>query len=67
MKRFLLFWGYDYYPSGGWYDFKGSFDSLDAAKEVLLQRQPDGFRECDGDWAHIVDTAEAARIVWRNK
>lgn len=33
MKKFLLF-GYDaYYPSGGWNDFEGSFDTIDEAKE----------------------------------
>lgn len=29
MKRYLLFKGVDYYPSGGWEDFKGDYDSVD--------------------------------------
>ncbi len=46
MKRFLLFAGDDYYPSGGWGDFVGSYDSVEEAI-------PDAYSE----WAHIVDTA----------
>jgi hypothetical protein len=33
MKRFLLFCFDDYYPLGGWNDFKGSFATLDEAEE----------------------------------
>lgn len=31
MKRYLLFMYDQYYPSGGWGDFKGSFDTLEEA------------------------------------
>ena len=38
MKRFLVFMYSEYYPAGGWNDFKGSFDSkeeiLDNCKRV---------------------------------
>lgn len=34
LKRFLLFTYDDFYPSGGWNDFKGSFDTLEEAKEA---------------------------------
>ena len=33
-KRFLVFEGTDYYPSGGWNDFVGSFDDPEAALVV---------------------------------
>jgi len=47
MKRFLRFEGYDYYPSGGWGDFVGDYDTLEEARAV--ERQLWG-------WLHIVDT-----------
>lgn len=34
VKRYLLFYGDNYYPSGGWGDFQGDFDSLDDAVEA---------------------------------
>jgi hypothetical protein len=35
MKPYLLFCGDDYYPLGGWDDFRGSFDTLDEAKAAV--------------------------------
>ena len=35
MKRYLLFSGEDYYPSGGAYDFIGSFESIEDAVNAL--------------------------------
>lgn len=32
MKRFMLFAHDDYYPSGGWADFKGDFDTVEEAR-----------------------------------
>ncbi len=49
MKPFILFAGSAYYPSGGWRDYKGGFDSFEEAiKEVTL---------INCDWWHIVDTS----------
>lgn len=50
MPRFLLFYGENYYPNGGWSDFQGAYDTLEIAKSMLI--------EAHFDWAHIVDTAE---------
>ena len=46
MKRFLRFEGYDYYPSGGWGDFVGDYDTLEEARE----------RPSPWGWFHVVDT-----------
>ena len=52
MKRYLLFTGNQYYPSGGMEDFKGSFDTVDGAKTAI----PD-VGVCEGyEWGHIYDT-----------
>lgn len=55
MKRYLLFVVKRYYPSGGWEDFRGDFDTADAAAMIgheLSINTP----EFDGDWIQIVDT-----------
>ena len=52
MKRFLLFAGEEYYPSGGWYDFRGAFDTVEEAKLAVFK-----LRGCEnGYWSQIIDT-----------
>ena len=48
MKRYWLFAGSNYYPSGGMEDFKECSDSLDYLKGYILRME---FAE----WAHIYD------------
>lgn len=48
MKPFHLFAGYDYYPGGGLNDYRGSFETLEAAQAT----------ENYGDWAHIVQCTD---------
>jgi len=52
--RFLVFAGYDYYPSGGWHDLCGSFDCESKAIEYAKSR--------GSDFWHVVDL-RGARIV----
>lgn len=50
MKKYKLFAGEQYYPIGGYEDFKGNFDSLEEAMQSF-----DNTREAYcGQWAHIV-------------
>lgn len=61
-KRFLLFSGDALAPKGGWDDFKGSFDTLDEAREGVSKTFHD---QGDSDvmpWYQIVDTQEAGFI-----
>jgi hypothetical protein len=46
-KPFLVFAGEQYYPSGGWDDFRGAFETLEAAKDYMIKNQR--------DWGHIID------------
>lgn len=46
MKRYLLFKGDEHYPSAGWQDFVGDFDTVAEA----------GRNAKNCDWCHIVDT-----------
>ena len=49
MKRYLLFAGEDYYPSGGAKDLEGDFDTIDEAVNAL---DHEDYRDC---WAHVFD------------
>jgi len=53
MRRYGLFMGLDYYPEGGWLDFKGSFSSVAAALSISRQNY---------NWWHIVDL-ETGKII----
>lgn len=56
MKRYIVFAGYNYYPRGGWRDFKDSFkteaEAIETAKAYVLCSIPGNNRV---DWSHIVD------------
>lgn len=51
MKRYLLFGGEWYYPSGGWGDFVDSFDTKEQAFEVAKSSQFSYL-----EWCHIIDS-----------
>lgn len=50
MKRYFLFAGENYYPSGGFGDFRKDADNIEELKEVFFNE----FKWCD--WCHILDT-----------
>ena len=54
MKQILLFAGNDYYPEGGAYDFKGSFETV----ELALQAHNPKEHRYEGGWANIFDLKE---------
>lgn len=47
-NRFMLFSGDNYYPGGGFNDHRGSYPTLDAAKNAFNNLQD------LNEWAHIV-------------
>ena len=51
MRRFIVFAGDEYYPSGGWLDFESSHDTLEAALLVA-----NALRRGRADWSHVVDS-----------
>lgn len=62
MKRYLLFSGQCYYPSGGIDDFNGDFDSFEEAKseyETLKSNKNVWCRE----WAHVWDSESKQKIL----
>lgn len=63
MNRYLLFFGPDYYPSGGMLDCKGTFkDKKDALTVVNEFLEEDGM---EFNWWHIFD-CELKKIVFSN-
>ncbi len=46
MKRYMLFAGYEYYPSGGMGDFVGYFDTMSEAVQHIQ----------NVEWWHVLDT-----------
>lgn len=63
MGRYLLFAGDEYYPAGGWQDYKGRFDSVKEA----LKAAAGGTRNLDfqgtWDWWQIVDLATGKMVA----
>lgn len=55
MKIFLVFSGSEYYPLGGWADFKGDFDALPDAIDAL--------RGAADSWGHVVHSPSGKIIV----
>jgi hypothetical protein len=57
MKRFLLFSYDDYYPCGGWNDFDGDFDTVEAAKEYVLAQpyKSDAYTVVDTTTKQVVE------------
>ncbi len=56
MKRYLLFCMESYYPSGGWDDFCGDFDSIEEAKERMRAQQ-------HTDYWHVVDCTTKEQVA----
>lgn len=51
IKRYLIFSGDAYYPSGGWEDFDTSFDDLDEVANYIKKFKGEHFK-----WCHVYDT-----------
>lgn len=66
MKKFLLFAGAHYYPSGGWGDFRGAFDTVEDAVHATLPNETltglDYALQFRPDWWHVVDTTTGAIV-----
>jgi hypothetical protein len=63
-RRYCIFAGPDYYPSGGWHDFRLSRDTLEEAKKAAEELSSgDGFTL---DWWQIFDLQER-RVVAQSR
>lgn len=58
MKRFLLFAFDAYYPSGGWSDFQGSFDTQQKAVNKVIEMRRDIYQIVDAQTGQIVAEGE---------
>jgi hypothetical protein len=50
MKRYLLFGGENYYPGGGWHDFKGSYPTREEAQAAGKALTSERYQ-----WFHVID------------
>jgi hypothetical protein len=55
-QSYLVFFGDNYYPCGGWSDFKGSFDTIEEAREFLLTKNFDWYQIVDSQRGEIVSS-----------
>lgn len=53
-KRYFIFAGDYYYPSGGMFDFVGSVDSLDEVDSIL--------EDIEHDWMDILDLVTGEKV-----
>lgn len=57
LKRYLLFMYDDYYPGGGWNDFRGSFDTPEEAMTEALKLNYDD--------ADLIDRETLAKVEFK--
>jgi len=57
MEKFLVFFGSTYYPSGGWNDFRASFNDSADAIWFAKNAKPEVKK-----WWHVVDS-ELGKII----
>jgi hypothetical protein len=62
MNQFLLFAGDEYYPGGGWSDFRGSFKTVEEAEEKAIKPTDREWASNSYDWWHIVDSATGSYV-----
>jgi hypothetical protein len=57
VKRYLLFTYEDYYPGGGWSDFRGSFDTPEDAMEAAVTT--------DDTYAELIDRETLQEVEFK--
>jgi hypothetical protein len=79
LKRYLVFFGDDCYPSGGMEDFKNDFENLDNAyccvADLFKETTPSSYRKNNPKWlnewdesymwAHIYDSLTKT-LIWKS-
>lgn len=65
MKRFLLFAGSRYYPSGGWGDFLGDFESAREARGEFKRLYREQTKLSSDAWYEVVDTVTMKKVIDR--
>lgn len=79
MKRYLAFFGSDYYPSGGMNDFINDFDTIEECKKAFDEKIKEDFNpgydtleehipyQWSYSWAHIYDTKTQKKVWSKNE
>lgn len=56
MKRYLIFAGSTYYPSGGYVDISATFETEAECRAWMTENVDDETWDKDFQWAHFLDT-----------
>ena len=56
MKRYLLFTGENFYPYGGWRDFKDSFKTIKASRKEATDTYCDWWQIVDSKTGEIIES-----------
>ncbi len=62
MKRYLLFCGKAYYPSGGSDDFKSDHECEEDAIQCGIDYLNNNKSNADGCWSHVYDSQEKIKV-----
>ena len=62
-SRYILFAGDDYYADGGSGDYRGTFDTAEAAYEWCLQNYDD-LHDASGNWADVVRASDMQSVAY---
>lgn len=57
-EKYLVFYGYDFYPGGGWKDYQGCFNSFKEAEDKIKSLP------AYDHWAHIVHDSIIICSAW---
>lgn len=62
---FLVFTGEEYYPGGGWSDFQGTAETVDAARAIVeaVMGNDDWYQIVDGGSLKIVEEGEIKDVT----
>jgi len=64
MKRYLAFFGDNFYPNGGMGDFLIDHDNVDDAETMILVKFKESFGNTQSKWGHVYDTVNK-EIVYK--
>lgn len=67
MKRYLAFYGGEFYPFGGMEDFVGDFDTIEQAMDAIKYKhcidEDRDAKDWDICWAHVYDIQTKENVI----
>lgn len=60
--RYLIFAFHTYYPAGGWNDYAGVAESIDAAKQIIRTFDRSSYQIVDAETHEVVEWGEIREL-----